>query len=69
LKCVERGVGQPVAGGVVAFSPASTSVPGDLAVAAVGLLDGGVEDLLARRSQMSGPVPSPSMNGMMGCAA
>ena len=41
-------------------------VPGDLPLAAVGLLDRGVEHARREARQMSGPVPSPSMNGMTG---
>jgi hypothetical protein len=65
LKVVEGGLGEPVAGGVVGLLARGDLVPVDLALAVVGLLDGGVEDELGG-GQMSGPVPSPSMKGMMG---
>ena len=43
---VEGGLGEPFAGGVVGFVAGHDLVPVDLAVAVVGLFDGGVEDEL-----------------------
>jgi hypothetical protein len=59
---VASGSQSPVASN--AFSPAAPPSRRS-ALAAVGLFDHGVEDELGG-GQMSGPVPSPSMKGMMG---
>ena len=57
--------GQPGVEQVVRLLAGVDLHPVDLALAAVGLLHGGIETRTEAR-QMSGPVPSPSMKGMIG---
>ena len=62
LEGLHRVVRQPVLELVEGGLAGEDLEPGDLAPAPVGLVDGGVEDALLA-AQMSGPVPSPRMNG------